>query len=231
MDTLFRTPFLDIFKQGGVDRDIRKMVAEGALGLRADELRLTLEFLLDDPDAEIASTAEATLLAIRAGDAAAAQPYVPPEPDPEPELDMAPEAVETRKQSTLQKIAALNPAQRLALAMKGTREERAVLIRDPNKIVAVAVLSSPKISESEVSTIAKMANVSEEILRIIGNTRAWMKSYTVTSALVKNPKTPIAVSMNLLQRLNEKDLKMLTTDRNIPDVVRTAARKKITPVH
>jgi hypothetical protein len=231
MDTLFRTPFLDIFKQGGVDRDIRMMVAEGALGLRAEELRATLEFLLDDPDAEVARTAEATLLAIRAGDAAAAQPYVPPEPDPEPALDMAPEEVEKRKQSTLQKVAAMNPAQRLALAMKGSREERAVLIRDPNKIVAVAVLSSPKISESEVSSIAKMASVSEEILRIIGNTRAWMKSYTVTSALVKNPKTPIAVSMNLLQRLNEKDLKMLTTDRNIPDVVRTAARKKITPVH
>ena len=54
MDTLFRTPFLDIFKQGGVDRDIRMMVAEGALGLRAEELRLTLEFLLTDPDPEIA---------------------------------------------------------------------------------------------------------------------------------------------------------------------------------
>jgi hypothetical protein len=220
MDSLFRTPFLDIFKQGGVDRDIRMMVAEGTLGLRAEELRLTLEFLLTDSDPEIARTAEATLLAVRAGDAAA-----------EPEEHLTPEEKEKKKQSTLQKIAALNPAQRLALAMKGTREERAVLIRDPNKIVAVAVLSSPKISESEVSGIAKMANVSEEILRIIGNTRAWMKSYTVTSALVKNPKTPIAVSMNLLQRLNEKDLKLLTTDRNIPDVVRTAARKKLAPVH
>src|SRR6185436_15322130 len=133
--------------------------------------------------------------------------------------------------ATVQRIAALNVAQRLALAMKGTREERAVLIRDPNKIVAVAVLSSPKITETEVTSIAKMASISEEILRIIGNTRAWMKSYTVTSSLVRNPKTPIAVSMNLLQRLNDKDLKMLVTDRNIPDVVRTAAKKKITPVH
>ena len=231
MDTLFRTPFLDIFKQGGVDRDIRMMVAEGALGLRAEELRLTLEFLLTDPDAEIARTAEATLLSVRAGDAAAAQPYVAPEPDPpEPEENLTPEQKEQKKQNTLQKVAGLNPAQRLALAMKGTREERAILIRDPNKIVAVAVLSSPKITETEVTNIAKMANVSEEILRIIGNTRAWMKSYTITSALVKNPKTPIAVSMNLLQRLTEKDLKLLTSDRNIPDVVRTAARKKMSPV-
>jgi hypothetical protein len=230
MDTLFRTPFLDIFKQGGVDRDIRMMVAEGALGLRAEELRLTLEYLLTDPDPEIAHTAEATLLAVRAGDAAAAQPYVPPEPDPEPEENLTADEKEKKRLSTLQKIATLNPAQRLALAMKGTREERAVLIRDPNKIVAVAVLSSPKITETEVAAIAKMATLSEEILRIIGNTRAWMKSYTVTSALVKNPKCPIAVSMNLLQRLNEKDLKMLTSDRNVPDVLRVAARKKISPV-
>jgi hypothetical protein len=229
MDSLFRTPFLDIFKQGGVDPDIRMMVAQGMLGLRAEELRLTLEFLLADPDPEIARTAEATLLSIRASDAAAAQPYEPPAPDPEPE-NLTPDEAEKRRESTLQKIAALNPAQRLALAMKGTREERSMLIRDPNKIVAVAVLSSPKISESEVTAIAKMANVSEEILRIIGNTRAWMKSYTIVSSLVRNPKTPLAVSMNLLSRLNEKDLKMLTTDRNVPDTLRVAARKKIAPV-
>src|SRR5947209_6452468 len=80
-------------------------------------------------------------------------------------------------------IAGLSIAQRIALAMKGTREERAILIRDPNKIVAVAVLSSPKLTETEVESIAKMANVSEEILRIIGHTRAWVKNYTVMLAL------------------------------------------------
>jgi len=63
------------------------------------------------------------------------------------------------RESTVQKIASLNVAQRMTLAMKGSREERAVLIRDPNKIVAVAVLSSPKLTETEVESIAKMANV------------------------------------------------------------------------
>jgi hypothetical protein len=227
MDTLFRTPFLDIFKQGGVDRETRMMVAEGSVGLRAEELRATLEFLLDDPDAEIASLARASLLSLRDGDASEAQPSVAPAPDPEPDAGAGAEEAEQRRQSALQKIGALNPAQRLALAMKGTREERAVLIRDPNKIVAVAVLSSPKVTESEVVSIAKMANISEEILRVIGNTRAWMKSYAVTTSLARNPKTPLAVSMNLLSRLHEKDLKQLSADRNVPDVLRTAARKKV----
>jgi hypothetical protein len=229
MDALYRTPFLDIFKRSEVDRDIKMMVAQGQLGLRAEEQRGCLELLVDDADQEIAKTAEASLFAARAAEAAGHVPDDDPEPEPEPEENLTPEEAEKKKLNTMQKIAALNPAQRLALAMKGTREERAILIRDPNKIVAVAVLSSPKVTESEIEGIAKMASVSEEILRIIGNTRAWMKSYRVTAALTKNPKTPVAVSMNLLSRLSEKDLKMLTSDRNVPDVLRTAARRKMAP--
>jgi predicted component of type VI protein secretion system len=90
--------------------------------------------------------------------------------------------------STVEKIASLNVAQRMTLAMKGSREERAVLVRDPNKIVAVAVLSSPKLTETEVESIAKMANVSDEILRIIGFSRAWTKNYAVVHALARNPR-------------------------------------------
>ena len=81
------------------------------------------------------------------------------------------------------------------LAPRGTREERTVLIRDPNRLVAAAVLSSPKLTENEVEGIARMANVGEEVLRIIGNNRGWMKSYTVAANLVRNPKTPPAISL------------------------------------
>jgi hypothetical protein len=131
------------------------------------------------------------------------------------------------RESTVQKIAALNVAQRMTLAMKGSREERAVLIRDPNKIVAVAVLSSPKLTETEVESIAKMANVSDEILRMIGFSRAWTKNYAVVHALVRNPKTPVAISMNFLARLSDKDLRNLSTNRNVPDVLRVSARKRV----
>jgi hypothetical protein len=131
------------------------------------------------------------------------------------------------RESTVQKIASLNVAQRMTLAMKGSREERAVLVRDPNKIVAVAVLSSPKLTETEVESIAKMANVSDEILRMIGFSRAWTKNYAVVHALVRNPKSPVAMSMNFLARLTDKDLRNLSTNRNVPDVVRVSARKRV----
>ena len=218
MEADFRSPFLDIFKRGGVDRDIRLLVAQGALGLRVDEQRSLLELLAGDADREIARAAEATL---RADSVAPAAVVVQPG-------DEEPVGGEERKEvSSLAKIAAMNPAKRLALAMTGTREERAVLIRDPNKIVAVAALSSPKTTETEVERIAKMTNVSDEILRIIGTTRAWAKNYGVISALTKNPKTPLPVSMNLLSRLHQQDVKMLSADRNVPDVLRIAARKKL----
>jgi len=165
-------------------------------------------------------------VAAPAADAPLVEPGAPDDP-----LDVIvaaeEEASEGRvRESTVQKIASLNVAQRMTLAMKGSREERAVLVRDPNKIVAVAVLSSPKLTETEVESIAKMANVSDEILRIIGFSRAWTKNYAVVHALVKNPKTPVAMSMNLLARLNDKDLRSLSTNRNVPDVVRVTARKR-----
>jgi hypothetical protein len=127
----------------------------------------------------------------------------------------------------VRRVAALSIPQRISLAMKGTREERSILIRDPNKIVAVAVLSSPKMTETEIESIAKMGSVSDEILRLIAHTRAWVKNYQVVLALTRNAKTPIAVSMNLLPRLNEKDLRMLSSDRNVPEVLRITARKKV----
>ena len=62
---------------------------------------------------------------------------------------------------------------------------------------------------------------------IIANTRAWIKSYPVVVALARNPKTPVAISMNLLVRLTEKDLRTISTDRNVPDILRVTARQKL----
>jgi hypothetical protein len=125
-------------------------------------------------------------------------------------------------------MSSLPIAERLKLATKGTREQRGQLIRDANRIVATAVLTSPKLSESEVEAFAKMGNVSEDVLRIIGTHRAWLKNYGIVHALTRNPKTPPAISMHLMHRLTEKDIKMLTTDRNVPEMLRLAARRILT---
>lgn len=114
---------------------------------------------------------------------------------------------------------------KIKLATLGRREQRAILIRDPNRIVSTAVLASPKLTETEVEMFARMQNVSEDVLRIIGMSRTWVKSYNIVAALVKNPRTPTAVSLPLLPRLQERDVKGLTVNRNLPESVRLAARK------
>ena len=253
MESGFRTPLVDFFRRGDVARDVRLVAAQGALAPRAHEQLGLLVLLVSDPDPEIAATAETTLQAIprealegflARSDAptelveffgargihpgsspapAADEPMIDTEPDP----PRKPDEPEEDSQSVTQRLAAMNVPQRLKRATKGSREERSILIRDPNKMIAVAVLSSPKLTTTEVEAIARMANVSDEILRIIAMNRAWMKNYNVIWALTKNPKTPVGLSMNLLPRLAEKDLRTLSTDRNVPDVLRITARKKI----
>jgi hypothetical protein len=149
----------------------------------------------------------------------------PAEPD-DPEIPVG-EAGEQVRQSISQQIARMGFSQRLKAAVKGSREMRAILVRDPNKMIAASVLSSPKLTENEIAAFAKMANLSEDVLRIIASNRRWMKNYNVVVGLCRNPKTPVAMSMNNMNRLNDRDLQMLSIDRNVPEPLRVAARKKI----
>lgn len=143
------------------------------------------------------------------------------------DADEAEQAEEEEKEAS-RLVSTLPIAERLKLATKGTREQRSQLIRDSNRIVATAVLASPKLTESEVEAFAKMGNVSEDVLRIIGTNRGWLKNYGIVLAVTKNPKTPPAISMQLMHRLTEKDIKMLTTDRNVPEALRLSARRVLT---
>jgi hypothetical protein len=131
------------------------------------------------------------------------------------------------RDSVMQLLGKMTFPQRLKAALKGTKEMRSVLIRDPNKMIANSVLSSPKLTDSEVEAFARMASVSEDVLRTIGANRAWMKSYKIVVALTKNPKCPVALSLNLMARLNDRDLSTLSVDRNVPEPLRIAARKKV----
>ena len=116
----------------------------------------------------------------------------------------------------------------MKLAIKGSREQRSALIRDANRLVAAAVLSSPKLTDAEVEAFTRMGNISEDVLRTIGMNRSWTKNYGIIVGLCRNPKTPPGISMTMVHRVNERDLKMLSIDRNVPEALRLAARKIVT---
>lgn len=247
------TPLLDFFRRGEVAYDVKIMAAQGAIAPRPLEQLGILALLTHDQHSDVRDTAEQTLARIplelisgfiarsdvptdlreffvKRGVEVAATPL----PDPEEPLvdedltDYGPEPeTEEQKLSIVQRLAAMSVPEKVKAAMKGSREMRNVLVRDPNKMVCLAVMSSPKMTETEVAAIAKMGSVSEDVLRVIAMNRAWTKNYGVILSLVKNSKTPLAMTLTLLNRLNEKDLRFISTDRNVPDPLRIAARKKI----
>jgi DNA-binding transcriptional regulator YhcF (GntR family) len=137
--------------------------------------------------------------------------------------DIEPDPV--RRETLTQKITRMNVVQRLTVALKGGREERMFLIRDPNKLVQRCVLQSPRLTETEVENFAAQTNLSQEVLRTISMSRVFMKSYIVAKNLTNNPKTPLDVSLHLMVRLNAPDLMKLSTNKNIPDTLRSSAQK------
>ncbi len=154
---------------------------------------------------------------------------VDPTPPIEEADDYGPEPVTAEERaSTIVLVSRMTVPEKLAAAVRGTREMRSLLVQDPNRIVALAVLNSPKLSESEVENIARMSRVSEDVLRTIGQSRTWIKHYPIVIALVRNAKTPLGISLNLLPRLTARDLRFLSIDRNIPDPLRVTARRRVT---
>jgi hypothetical protein len=115
-------------------------------------------------------------------------------------------------------------SEKIQFALKGPREARAYLIRDMNKIVASAVLKSPRIHENEIEAYAKLRNVGDEVLREISSNRAWMRKQGIVDALAKNPKTPVPVALKLLPRLNKFSLRFISTSRDLPEAVRRHAK-------
>jgi hypothetical protein len=145
-----------------------------------------------------------------------------------PEVTMRDDELTADDRETLiEKINRMRVVEKIKAALTGNLETRSLLIRDPNKIISRAVLQSPKISEMEAESYAAAKNVSDEVLRLIASNRKFMKAYVVMRALVNNPRAPIDVTMPLIGRMNDRDLKGLSLNRNVPEVIRTMATKVI----
>jgi hypothetical protein len=130
-----------------------------------------------------------------------------------------------KRENALQKINNLDVKGRIQLALKGNKEERSLLIRDGTKVVALAVLEAPKISDGEVEKFASQKNVLEAVLRQIPLKRRFMKNYIVVRNLVANPRTPLDLGLNLMKNLLTQDLKNLSGNKEVSETIRKLALK------
>lgn len=121
----------------------------------------------------------------------------------------------------------MSPGHKRVLAMKGMGSVRRILLRDPNYDVQLAIVASPKSSESEIEQLASFATTGEVVLKTIGNDGRWMRSYRIKRALALNPKTPMALVTRCLRALTPHDLKKIAVDPNVRRLVAQAANQMV----
>jgi len=151
------------------------------------------------------------------------------------ERELAAEAVEpllraetpdeaAKKLTMTQRIAKMSVAEKIKLATLGNKEARTLLLRDTNRLVCMASVTSPRISDAEILTLANSRTVNADVLRHIYSTREYLKTYAIRISLVKNPKVPLPTALRFLQSLHEKDIKDLARDRNVPHTIQSQAK-------
>jgi len=124
------------------------------------------------------------------------------------------------------KLRNMNTGEKIRMALLGNAAARSILVRDPNRVIAMAAISSPAMAESEAKNAAQSREVSEDVLRFIGRKREWLRSYEIKRSLCNNPKTPLALSMTFLAHLRRNDLKALARSRGVPGPLKQAAKRR-----
>ncbi len=167
---------------------------------------------------ELLSSEEMQLLeeiAVREGDAAQFPQDLILESPEEPTAE--------REENLCQMILKMSVPQKIRLAMLGNRQARKLLIRDRNKVIATAVLRSPKLTDSEIMRFAQERNTPEYIILAVCKNKTWLRTYQVKLALVNNPKTPLPKAIQFLGHLHGKDLQALSRNKNVPSVLSQTA--------
>ena len=132
-----------------------------------------------------------------------------------------------QRQNLHQKISDMGTSEKFRLALLANREARNLLIHDSNKMISLNVLKNPKITENEILHYAKKRDLPDEIILAIAKDQKWKKNYPIKLAVVSNPKTPLSVAINLLFHLQERDLKSLTKDNDVPSALRRKAQETL----
>jgi hypothetical protein len=124
----------------------------------------------------------------------------------------------------------MSVSEKLDLAHKGNKEARTFLIRDSNRIIQMAVIQSPKITEGEVLAIAGNRQIDDEVLKHIAISREWLKNYQIRAALANNPKTPLPDALKQINYLRQRELELLAKSRAVPRAINIAAEQRLKQV-
>lgn len=153
--------------------------------------------------------------------------------EPVEEIDQTPEIVELEQETKnepenlYQKLVTMTVPQKIMVALLGSREARMMLIREPNRLIGEAVVKSPKLTEAEAENIASMRHLDSEVIRLLASRREFMRNRTFVYRLATNPKTPLAIALTYIARLNPMQLREVSQSRDVPAAVRRNAVERL----
>jgi len=138
----------------------------------------------------------------------------------------APEPAEEggKKKGGYAAIMMMNVAQKIRLALLGSQSDRALLVKDSNKVVARAAIRSPSVSVSEALMYARNTSLSAPIIEYIATNKKWMQNYRLRAQIVMNPKTPTHIALQALNTLRPPELKAISQSHGVPAVVSQRAK-------
>jgi hypothetical protein len=131
---------------------------------------------------------------------------------------------EEKRLTMTQRVLKMSVSQKIKLATLGNREARTLLLRDSNRLVSLAAAQSPRMTDGEILGLANSKTAGADVLRYIYEGRDFTKIYALRAALVRNPKVPLPTALKFLPTLQEKDIKELARDRNVPATVQAQAK-------
>ncbi len=120
-------------------------------------------------------------------------------------------------------------AERVQVALHGTKDDRAAILRDQNRQLHPFVLKSPTVTPEEVASWAANAQLTPEFLKLIADRKEWLTKQAIALALAKNPKTPADVAIRALEYVPQEALRQMAKGTGVLPHVVQAARKKILP--
>lgn len=127
------------------------------------------------------------------------------------------------EENLYQKVLNMKPVEKIKLALKGNKSARGLLIKDSNKQVSLTVLKNPRITEDEVEFLVKSKSTPEHLIREISRNRNFMKEYDIKKGMVMHPKTPLEISMRLINHLYIKDIEQISKSREVPSALKNQA--------
>lgn len=121
-------------------------------------------------------------------------------------------------------LLAMSISEKVRMAMLGSAQEREFLVKDNNKLVHMAAVTSPKIAVKDIVSWSGNRLIPDTVLAFIANHRRYRRMYNVVVNLANNPKTPVKTSYRLVPQLVDRDLKALQRNRNVPAPTRRQAK-------